>query len=180
METSQMNKSESIKNNEYIALYLSVRGELKVGDKYKLAGNPYDVFEAKEHCLDLGEGSTRKIKHQLFLCSTNVEIGDKVRCSKRSNKEIIIEEIEKKNGDNYFPKGIIVWNREEVEGNIRFWRPIEEVFKVIGLISTDAKWVKEGDKFKEDEVEIPNGEVPIFKNVPNPIKIKCRCCGTYK
>lgn len=49
------------------------------------------------------------------------------------------------------------------------------VIKVIGEISPDAIWVKEGDEFEEDEVNII--QLPISKL--NHVEIKCPTCGRF-
>lgn len=124
------------------------------------------------------------IEGKMMLISQDIQVSDKARNVKFPDKEFVITEIlDAPNNDisrawSFPTEGKIVYSDLEDNKNGFYWRPIEEVFKVIGPISPDATWVKEGDNFDENQLEIPNGEVPIFKGIPNCIKIKGPC-GHY-
>jgi hypothetical protein len=64
---------------------------------------------------------------KLFLCSKDIQVGDKVMDEK---------------GQIYHAD----------EGNIHFIGDTIQGYKVIGEISPDATWVKEGDEFTEEEL----------------------------
>ena len=52
-----------------------------------------------------------------------------------------------------------------------------DVIKVIGEISPEAKWVKEGDEFDSSDLLFQEK----YFEMGNPkIQIKCPCCGTFK
>lgn len=119
-------------NKPYFAKYLPVEGEIKEGDwvlsshkdpnlgpwLYHLIGKEWEEYE--EDC----KWYPGK-KAKLFLCSRDIQVGDKVQwCYGTMN---FIEE------QRTF--------LEEVDA-----------FKVIGEISPKAIWVKEGDEFEEDQI----------------------------
>jgi hypothetical protein len=129
------------------------------------------------------EGEIKKVK--LFLCSRNIEVGDKYYYNGTEtdicDSEIRLEQIKE---------------QEEKHGQKRF--------KVIGEISPEAIWVKEEDGFDEDDIlfildasiayeidwEEPCTEKEYLKGYKPlndgrtygvlPIKIKCKCCNTFK
>jgi hypothetical protein len=133
------------------------------------------------------EGEIKKVK--LFLCSRNIEVGDKYYYNGTEtdicDSEIRLEQIKE---------------QEEKHGQKRF--------KVIGEISPEAIWVKEGDEFNEVDVRgrliyfDAFGEASsyhksvqesiIYKkyDIDDPgskrgmffkyIQIKCKCCNTFK
>lgn len=84
---------------------------------------------------------------KLFLCSRDIQVGDKV------NNNNIIKTIEQNKGSN--PDEIKL-----LEDDLTHWFTFEQgglstnkdTFKVIGEISPDAIWVKEGDEFDEDKL----------------------------
>lgn len=121
---------------KYFAKYLPVEGEIKEGDKVKHNGQIVTALKQE------GEGDTWKTdglptygsnleKVKLFLCSREIQVGDKTR---------------HKNG----AESVLVPLSEEDAK----YRARNGFFKVIGEISPEAlAYVKEGDEFKEDEWE---------------------------
>jgi hypothetical protein len=121
---------------KYFAKYCSDEGEINEGDKVRHNGQIVTILKKE------GEGDTYKTdgfpvygsnlqKVKLFLCSKDIEIGDKCREFNNIDKEIIAD-----------------W--DEVTTSIEY--PGFVYFKILGEISTEAKWVKEGDEFDEDEI----------------------------
>lgn len=95
---------------------------LPVEGEIKFPANIYCLSEGlRLNCQSMVCPDCRLAK--LFLCSRDIKVGDKVR----SDKEPHIE-------------------YELNDGNNRAL-----LFKVIGEISPEATWVKEGDDFDEDE-----------------------------
>ena len=79
----------------------------------------------------------------LIICSRDIQVGDKVIHNNPINKvlyntELTVSEI--------LPSG----SYRMKEGGIFF---NSELIKVVGEISEDASWVKEGDEFDQEEIE---------------------------
>lgn len=161
---------------KYFAKYLPVEGEIKEGDKVFYTGKQLDFPEAVYEVLDnvkqkmsvksaggLGieytktptTGAYLKIgynifvgehlqKVKLFLCSRDIQVVDKVFCL----------DVHYNNPLHPPEKYIDPW-RIRGEGDT-----CKACIKVIGEISPEAVWVKEGDEFDEDQVEfwIDDGE----------------------
>lgn len=114
----------------YFTKYLLVEGEIKEGD-YVLGG-PGDEAEGEIWQWDgdshISEDDDKKVK--LFLCSRDVKLGDKVKF-----KDISVEvdiPIDEHN-----------WS----------WLSKHAPWSVIGEISPEATWIKEGDVFDEGEIK---------------------------
>lgn len=87
----------------------------------------------------------------MFLCSRDIQVGDKYKVPKYP-------------GSNEY---------DDVERYAS--EPMEDSFKVIGEISPDATWVKEGDEFDENEIEFRKYSFCFSKPQPdthfnNPIR----------
>lgn len=165
-------------NKPYFTKYLPIDGEIKVGDKiilnnahpqgrirtaYRITQNnrlwnglDWDTIKGKHYFIDPtpkdGAGFATELeckKAQLFLCSKDIKVGDKFRCE--LFEEFKCKKITEGDGLNHFPKETLIWTWDRSTKNIKYWRPASECFKVIGPISQEATWVKEGDKFNEDE-----------------------------
>jgi hypothetical protein len=82
--------------------------------------------------------NAKKIK--LFLCSRDIKVGDK------AYSDVLKDNIER----------IVVPSIQEALelGSIPTLTVGAEGYKIIGEISPDAKWVKEGDEFDENEIKI--------------------------
>lgn len=125
------NKEKAMK--KYFTKYLPVEGEIKNGDKYVtedgiLRDTTYQTEDGRGGTID----RTHDKKVKLFLCSRDIQVGDKV-----------IDSIDGK----------------EYEVKSGFLPP--EMVKVIGEISPEAKWVKEGDEFLGPEAGVKCEVFPI-------------------
>lgn len=134
----------------YFAKYLPVEGEIKMGDKFRWIIN--DSVQGEVHtCTTEGERPEKYKKVKLFLCSRDIQVGDK---------------------PIYMPSG----QYHTVSGITELMLPeVKELglFKIIGEISTEATWAKEGDGFDESQVEYWTSSID---NHANPfLKIKGPC-----
>lgn len=102
------------------------------------------------------------LKNKMFLCSRDIQIGDKD-----------------------IHTGIMQDYGEEIVKEVKFQHQLDfmhcvsevnetELFKIIGEISPGAIWVKEGDEFDEREVE------QRYRDEDSRYyKIKCPQCNTF-
>jgi len=154
----------------YFAKYFPVEGEPDNGDMVISPDGKITKVVLSEitYPEDYTIGGANLAK--LFLCSKDIKIGDKVKLLEGSNNDYDIK-------------------FEDEIGN-DLW------FKVIGELSPDAIWVKEGDEFNEEEWSLfgykqgmifPDG---ILKNPEYQakykkdyihlfVKIKCPTCNTF-
>ena len=161
-------------NLKYFAKWLPVEGEVKNGDMWIYRGyamSPVD-YDYDPYPQDTGEKVKQKV--QLFLCSRDIKVGDKVS---NGRNEFVVERI---GGD------IIMWDKtfrdEGFLGPGYLYKQCKasECFKVIGEISPNAlSFVKEGDEFDERDISIKtvhdNGykmELQQLKYVPKDELIK--------
>lgn len=125
---------EDNKMIKYFAKYLPVEGEIKEGQTGISVNNA--TYTHYEH---LGKDYGKPAK--LFLCSRDIQIGDKVF-------GLLLD----KSG---YKEHTLTNSTDEVKLAIE-----SGDFKVIGEISPEATWVKEGDEFEQYEVAI------IYLNPP--------------
>lgn len=139
------------------AKYRPVEGEIKKGDNFwiKNVKGKNSLFEKVEphpewkileedglHLSAKKVGTelvmtvaiTECTKVKLFLCSRDIQVGDKVL--DKNGKEWETAELQKDFFDN---------KKQALESGL---------YKVIGEISPEATWVKEGDEFDEEDVQI--------------------------
>ena len=113
---------------------------------------PYSYDLSLKVGYNISEYDVKKVK--LFLCDKDIESGDKLRCYKPDMSEYMeCEFIEEVNG---LIEGemIYTYRCKFPEGKVG-GALTENFFKVIGEISSDAHFfVKEGDEFKEDDIQI--------------------------
>lgn len=128
----------------YFAKYLPVEGEVEIGDLFfSFSGKVVECLDNEGDILygpmngflktNIGNKKSRRAK--LFLCSRDVQVGDKVRC-----------------GDDA---------PSAPEHTVKFLTECKanECYKVIGEISKDAlQGVKEGDEFEESDVQFWHGK----------------------
>lgn len=118
---------------KYFAKYLPVEGKIKKGD-YIIDSLGVRKVETKQGLQALESASHIK-KVKPFLCSRDIQVGDKVYREKLEDWE--------------------VFDKEPEHTNHGSWGFLSEVkpsdFKVIGEISPEATWVKEGDEFDEED-----------------------------
>lgn len=126
---------------KYFAKYLPVEGEIKPGDKFSdnqlgicIRGkeNPWVEWKGGITNLVIDEDH-RKVK--LFLCSRDIQVGDKVKTEGIEDRELKYID---KTGTLFFTNG------DDCEPTV--------CFKVIGEISPEATWIKEGDEFDGYEI----------------------------
>lgn len=177
---------------KYFAKYLPVEGEIKIGDKLRsesIGKGPVTVTEISKDGniywtdeLDfadpMGESyfGIRKEKavklSPLMLCSRDIQAGDRPYTP-----------------DGHFHDEPVLSYEHEAKILIeKGW------FKVIGVISSDAKWVKEGEEFDRNDLlvlEWGGSSIRVtidhirdkFREVGSEyprIYVKCPCCGTFK
>lgn len=174
----------------YFAKYFPVEGEIKEGDSFFENDNLVLNWDNLEDLPYINAKLYIK-KAKLFLCSRDIQVGDKVRLENGEQVEIVTLTNHEK--DTFGVKSDSIW------GNY------SKVFKVVGEVSLGAKWVKEGDEVDENQVgvlynfvgedadeelysieDFPkevkkwyHGNIPTWFNW-NIINIKCYCCDTYK
>jgi hypothetical protein len=111
---------------KYFAKYLPVEGEIKKEENCPYCGEK--CFEG-EGCDEWQAGGFNK---KLFLCSRDIQRNDTVYVTTK----------------DYHNRAPLLVQEHAIE-------TLKEkgAFQVIGEISPDATWVKEGDEFDEDEVQ---------------------------
>lgn len=94
------------------------------------------------------------IDGKLILTSTDIHVGDKVQewYGNKLYREYIVDEIYQDKDSEGTIHTMIKGGNEAVDS--------KNCFKVVGEISPEATWVREGDEFDEDEVT-----EPMFKDV---------------
>lgn len=159
---------------KYFCKFLPVEGEIKEaksphvndGDFYidregKIYRNgwkgispPVDIFKFK--------------KAKLFLCSRDIQVGDKVRSfnyPEQEEREVINLRVSKKMvGKDTHSE---IYHLADIQyPNEIGTAAVSQFFKVIGEISPDATWVQEGDEFDEDEVQECIGQPHSKQAIP--------------
>lgn len=124
---------------KYFTKYLPVEGEIKEGDTIlynnRLATATHISYvikfidETENTVLDTQIQIDSRKKIKLFLCSRNIQIGDKVF------------------HDTNVQNSGFTWTDSH---NNKMRK--DDVYKVIGEISRETTWVKEGDEFDENEL----------------------------
>jgi hypothetical protein len=164
----------------YFAKYLPVEGEIK--DMMIHPKNHPEPMSVKGlPAPPIAYSKNGWIPVKLFLCSRDIQVGDKIFCPDGNNptKE---------------------WNVIASVGDATASNQVSihlvprGAYKVIGEISPDATWVKEGDKFEEDEIKVlgmlkqPMGShvdwvqfTPTAerKGYTKAVQIKCHNCGHF-
>lgn len=126
---------------QYFVKYLPVEGEIKNGNKF-LSNEEIKICvneNGRSSCLVNGD---KKVK--LFLCSRDIQVGDKYKYIDETDNNSIHEGL----------ANIIEVREDEVVFDNKTFLYKREVIKVIGKISPNTTWVKEGDEFDENQVEI--------------------------
>lgn len=136
---------------KYFAKYLPVDGDIQVGDWFLVDG-PYDIAGhgnimrcikvlsngnvccdlcGQTHQLGYYRGYVKKVK--LFLCSRDIQVGDTLF---------------------HIPTyKYVECKYESVLNKMKEKEFLEKYIKVVGEISPEAVWVKEGDTFNNDEIK---------------------------
>lgn len=149
-------------SKRYFVKFLPVEGKIEIGDRVidaKIAPKDGLIFQGGDNFLnDMGDTVTLPQwqtrfnfqKLKLFLCSKDVKIGDIVY-DPHNNKYYIYH----LNMDS------------------------EYLFTVIGKISKDAIWVKEGDEFTKDLFNRQYTYDEFFNCIGFICRIKCPTCNTF-
>jgi len=121
---------------KYFAKYLPIEGEIKEGNLIATRLLPnVPIGNASKEQIELGinkQGNYTKVK--LFLCSRNIQRNDSIYCS--------IEDYQKRSP--------ILVQEHAIEALKE-----KRAFKVIGEISPEATYVKEGDEFEAKDLQYP-------------------------
>jgi len=132
----------------YFAKYLPYEGNIKEGEDYWCSVYGYRKGNHASRNVPKGEERFKPVK--LFLCSRDIQVGDKVYAT----------------ADDFY---------RTYDG---YSDLCTDEIKIIGEISPQAIWVKEGDEFEEDEIK-RNIIAKEFGIEEYPIKIKCSQCNNF-
>lgn len=180
---------------KYFTKYLPVEREIKEGDKVLHKGeilttSSYDSWFTK---WDFVEKSIAPVDYEtpkllkLFLCSRDIQVGDKV-VTELPIPELNINEFDKGTVISLGTRGFNV----KSENITTHWGAYHTI-KIIGEISTEAIWA-EGMKFDENEVnfqasdnlpfeefiDISEHEYYLHTNYPlKRIQLKCPTCEHF-
>lgn len=138
-------------NKQYFAKYLPVKGEIKLNDSFFENGKLVENWQNEADLSYINEKSYIKLA-KLFLSSRDIQVGDNVK-TLDSLKDYVVSSIEENRGNNPDEKKLL-------KEGVKYWFTFEtgglgtnkNTFKVIGEISPNATWVKEGDEFDENEI----------------------------
>lgn len=157
----------------YFVKYLPVEGEIKEGDSWmNPVTNVYWEAATKEDIDKINSLGRECKKTKLFLCSRDIQVGDKVT----NNQDAIIP-----------------WNEDM---QILFETGVllkDGLFKIVGEISPEAVWVKEGDEFISEGVNCEvfplhnhkeDGSILYVNQYDEPVEtpiylIKCPTCKKF-
>lgn len=142
---------------EALAKYLPIEGEIREGELY---------FNEHSH-LTAYAGTSKPDdkckKADLFAVTQDIKVGDEVWDLFKGVKHGIAEELYK----DYIKLKDVSYDMDRRSGG---------AVKVLGLLSPNATWVKDGEKIKVnvgwDKWEGPNGKEPVICQVLGP-------CGHY-
>lgn len=132
--------------NKYFAKYLPVQGEIKEGDiilSFLGSGGLLPTISKYDGVSHIGH-EDRKLK--LFLCSRDIQVGDKVF---RGSREGYAKEID--GYEVYCVDDKELLNEEDHDFTI--YLSDTRYGKVVGEISPEAMWVTEGMEFGEGETQ---------------------------
>lgn len=151
----------------YFAKWISVEGEIKEEDYFKTEGHEEVLKRGSGKQRIAGSYDAKQYKVKLFLCSTDIQVSDK---------------------DVHIPYGVVSKIHDEADLKVaKAFKGLglQEAFKVIGEISPEASWVKEGDKLSEDDIRywvagFPYGaylSIEVFKEITSTkyVRIKGPC-----
>lgn len=148
--------------SKYFAKYLPTEGEIV---DYFVApdGQLGLMYNGLKEFAGMKEYLANCKPAKLFLCSRDIQVGDNVTFFDEVNKrdELVVESLHEGGGVLKKPTVTVV-------------APNSQIFKVMGLISPQALWVKEGDEFEEedwDDFSDEDGKLTVY--------IKCPTCKTF-
>lgn len=185
---------------KYFTKYLPVEGEIKEGDTaLNNHGNPFTVTIAysKEQVLALNNNPHFK-KVKLFLCSRDIQLGDIVFNKYYSEYQWPAGKILNTNSE-VMDAGMLSGGEPDHTTDYKYpegeWEYHHQTYKVIGEVSPNAIWVKEGMEFENEELIVHVDEynrftIPVWlahlrfvggkdKEKPYTIQFKCFTCNTF-
>jgi hypothetical protein len=193
--------------SKYFTKYLNETGEIGVGDyvrsessgrqRVKVTGidedGNYITDERDWHKVDsyfvLPKKKAVKVSTNMYLCTKDINIGDKVKHTAgypfvgyaeflyKHDWLIVREEansiaVEKRINTNFNVYVTAPTYNNGAEVTVCGWN----LYKVVGIISPDAIWVKEGNTFTEEDIHrCFSGDALVTGTV----KIKCPTCKTF-
>jgi hypothetical protein len=138
--------------NRYFAKYLPIEGEVKNNDTVIFKDRPYRGHataqiqpDGRIGCPDYKILPRKREDVQLlglFLCTNNIQVGDKNVMYLGSDNNYHPHPAPEVTGSDYRR----LTEQQKLEGN--------QIFQVIGLISPDATWVREGDEFGDEGLKL--------------------------
>lgn len=132
---------------KYFTKYLYVEGEVKPKDKFIYGIDGRYLAIASDDWNDQSKiFFPEHFKVKLFLCSRDIQVGDKIRGEYPSTLGFDVEVISE---DNI---GVPHWQIKGRDGNKHEYAK-EDSLKVIGPISHEATWVTEGMVFDEEDIK---------------------------
>jgi hypothetical protein len=155
---------------KYFTEYLPVEKKPMPGDLVKSNGQICkcikEVSEGEYEVSGFPRFVSNIAKVQLFLCSRDIQSGDKCFC-------LSVEE-----GNSQNPNMWIDPWRTRGEGD-----NCTTCIKVIGEVSLDAVWVTEGMEFDEADIYYEGGFQGVipdnYRDINGIIKFKCPTCKTF-
>lgn len=142
----------------YFAKWLPVEREIKEGDAYKV-NHSGEIKIAPGNKSDYMYEYVQKVK--LFLCSRDIKLGDVAY-----NDEFCP-----------YPNGQLLETNSLVMDHGMM---TPDSFKVVGEISSETTWVKEGDTFEENEINIISIRQWTGEDFQSEtVQIKCPTCKTF-
>jgi hypothetical protein len=166
---------------KYFAKYLLVGGEIKSGDMvlkpafrwYAMNGDPIDEPPYLEIAGEDEVEDFPKFKlAKLFLCSRDIQVGDEIR-----NPQLQLD-----------AEWTVVPTTKDIKDLMEVC--LQEAlkhncFKVIGEISPEATFVKEGEEFDEGDFKLATDIIRPKKGangeyLPPWAWMRCKCCGEFK
>jgi hypothetical protein len=131
----------SIMSKKYIAEYVPVEQPPKRGDEYLSPEGKRGIRTTTDTNDDMFYEECRKLK--LSFCSSDIQVGDTFNSA--NGRNFVCTKIDP---FKVYSIGGLLSDTEEVAHN-RAW-----TYKVIGEVSPDATWVKEGMEFDESQTKL--------------------------
>jgi len=137
---------------KYFVRYLPVDGEVKEGDRWSGVSNdvrftsPYrwNHTDDKDDLLDPEVSDVKPVK--LFLCTVDIQVGDDIK--KDYGGTTRDSKVFKQRNDTLVKlEGYYDWHDLSKLGEKGF-------YKIVGVVSPNATWVKPLDEFEEEEIKI--------------------------
>lgn len=197
---------------QYFAKYLPVEGEIKKGTRYRIGKSlglgAYGEGYIGTAAIDFTPNAQRDQQAnivKLFLCSRDIQVGDEVYAEPQAIDNyskglrlqvndildhVYLDDLSKKVYKIPILEYISNPSHPQTVGMTREW-VMGNLWKVIGEISPEATWIKEGDEFDENEIEAfyydtrfgtQVGSVKRLGNMNRFVEIKYRIkgpCGRF-